>query len=138
LFSWKSKATREKEQREYEAWAFPHGPEQRAKLEALMRELKPKEHLSFMMMGFLTCKELYERFLEQTGSSESAVDFLINEEKQYKNVIRKREMTTCLALVLADTEIDERCDYPSAEEVNARIRELDGLRRKKKGLAAWI
>ena len=133
LFQWKSKETREREQKEYAVWAFPHGQEQRDNLEALMRELSPKGQTSFMLMGFLTCKELYERYLKKTESSEQAVDILINKEQSYKNIIKKNEMTTCIALVLADAEVGENCKYPSVEDIRERIKTLDGLKRKKKG-----
>jgi len=132
FFSFKSKAEREKEEKEYSTWAFPHGQMQRDNLEKLMRELYPKEQMPFMMMGFLTCKELYGKYLEDTKSSELAVDILINEEKKYKNVIRKNEMARCVAFVLADAELDESCEYPSPEEMRKRIEDIENLKRKRK------
>jgi len=132
LFSWKSKATREKEQAEYEQWAFPYGSKQRDKLETLIKELCPKEPTAFVMMGYLTCKELYERILQSTGSVEEAQEILINREKKYKNVIRKHEMARCIALVQANAQIDENCEYPSAEEMRTRIAKLEVLRKTKK------
>ena len=130
LFSWKSKETIEREAKEYETWAFPYGQEQRDKLEALVREVVPKGHVPFALMGFLTCKELYEKHLKQTESSDKATDILINVEKKYMQIIKKKEMTTFLALVLADAEIDERCEYPSAVEIHESIEKLEKLRRK--------
>ena len=131
MFSWKSRETRDREQKEYALWAFPHGPEQRAKLEALLRELRPKERKEFVMMGFLTSKELYERYLKDLGSREEALHHMINEEKKYKQIVRRDDMTTYLAVVLADAEIDERCEYPGADEINKSIRELDKLDRRR-------
>jgi len=124
LFSWKSKATAEKEREEYAKWAFPHGQSQRDKLEALFGEVNPKEKTQFMMMGFLTCKELYERFLEKTGTSDSAVFSLLNKEKRYKQIIRKKDMPMYIALVLADADYGEQCEYPPAKVVLEKIQEL--------------
>jgi len=132
MFSWKSKETRDREQRDYSEWAFPHGPQQRSKLEALLRELRPKERLEFMMMGFLTSKELYQRYLKDLGSREAAVDYMINEEKKYKQILNKKDMTTYLAVVLADAEVDESCEYPSADEIRVSITELDKLDKKRR------
>jgi len=131
LLTWKSKIARQKEQEEYAQWAFPHGQKQRDGLEALMRDLNPREKLQFMLMGFLTCKELYERCMKNTGSSDTAIDILINVDKKYKQIIKKKEMTMYLALVLVDSEIDDKCDYPSTEDVRLRIQELEKLRRKR-------
>ena len=127
MFQWKSRETREREQQEYEKWAFPHGPEQRSKLEALLRELQPREKTEFVMMGYLTCKELYERHMKKFESRDEALNFMINEEKKYKQIINRRDMTMYLAVVLADAEINEQCDYPSAEEIRESIQELDKL-----------
>ena len=132
LFQFKSKAARDKEQFEYERWAFPRGKEQRGKLEALMRELNPKGRIEFMMVGFLTCKELYDRYLEQYGSSERALAYIINEEKDYTQIVDRNELTKTLALVLADCELGESNEYPSADEIRARAGELDNLRRKRR------
>ena len=135
-FQWKSKAVREKEQAKYEAWAFPHGKNQRKNLEKLMQELCPKEQLPFLLVGFLSCKELYEKLLDDLDSSESVentADIFINSEKKYKHIIKEGEMARYVALVLADAEIDERCEYPSADEMRERITVLDARMTSKKG-----
>jgi len=132
LFEWKSKEKRQQEQEEYDKWAFPHGKDQRKKLEALMLEVAPDTKLEFSMMAYLTCKELYERYLKEFGSRDKALDYMINDEKKYNQLIKKNEMTRCLAFVLANEELDENCEYPAAEEINQRIHELDELKRKKK------
>ncbi|MCL2391473.1 MAG: hypothetical protein FWC66_02545 [Oscillospiraceae bacterium] len=132
IFSWKNKEQREREEQEYAQWAFPHGPKQRENLEKLMSELFPKEQMPFLMMGFLTCKELYERYLKQFESSEFTAEYLVNKEKKYKNIIKKNEMPGYVALVMADLEVDEHCAYPNAEEMRRRIDILQALRTNKK------
>lgn len=129
LFSWKNKEQREREQEEYNEWAFPHGDEQRKNFEKLLGELYPKGERPFAMMGFLTCKELYERYLKKFKSSEQAVDYLLNEEKRYKNIIRKNEMPKCLALVLADAQVDESCVYPNIDEFRKSVAKLEAMRK---------
>jgi len=130
LFSWKSRATRERDAQEFEAWALPHGQKQRENLEALLRTLNPKEKISMSVYLFLTCKELYADAVKRTGSREAATDYILNKGKINRRLISPKEITTFLACVLADAEIDERCEYPSADEVRAHIAELDELRGK--------
>jgi len=132
LFSFKSKETRDKEQIAYELWAFPKGQMQRGKLEALMRELNPKGRREFMMVGFLTCKELFDRYSEKYDSDERALDYIINEEREHTKIVDRNELTTTLALVLADKEFDKTCEYPSADEIRTRASELDGLRKRRR------
>ena len=131
LFTWKSKATQQKEQEEYALWAFPHGQEQRDNLEKLLLAVFPRESVPTTLIPFLTCKELYEGVLKSAGSRDSALDTLINKQKKYKQIIKKKQMTIYLALVLADADIDERCQYPAADEIVARSLELEKIRKDK-------
>jgi len=129
IFTWKSKATQEKEQEAYEKWAFPYGQKQRDALQELLFAVYPKESVPTTLIPFLTCKELYEGILVKAGSRDGAIDVLVNKQKKYKQIIKKKNMTTYLALVLADADVDEQCEYPTAEEILARAKELDGQRR---------
>ena len=131
IFSWKSKATKAKEAAEYEKWAFPHGQKQRENLEKLLLAIFPKEIISHTLIPFLTCKELYETVIQNNScSSDDAVDLLINTTKNYKRIIKKDNMTTYIALVLADARIDENAEYPTAESILQHRDELEKLRRK--------
>jgi len=132
MFQWKSKEQRDKEAKEYAAWAFPHGDKQKKNLEALIHALKPKASLPLSMASFLTCKELYERTLESLESRESAVDKMLNTIGNYNQLIKSDEMPMYLALVLADADLDEECEYPSIEEMHVRIQELNDLKTAKK------
>ena len=129
LFSFKSKETRQREQEEYGKWAFPYGQAQRGALEKLLVAIFPKEAPSMSLIQFLTCKELFERAMKQEGSRDKAIDSLINEQKGYRQIIKKKDMTTFVALVIADAGIDENCEYPTAEELHAQIKELESLKR---------
>jgi len=132
LFQFKSKKQREKEEREYAAWAFPYGDLQRDNLTALASELMPKVSISLCLASFLTCKELYESTLEDSESKDKAVDNMINVMRSYGQLIKKDELPIYLALVLADADIDEKCEYPSADEIRALTQELTDMRKSKK------
>ena len=129
LFTWKSKATQEKEQSEYAKWAFPYGEEQREKLQALLLSVYPKESIPTTLIPFLTCKELYEGIMKKSASREEALDIMINKQKKYKRIIKKKDMATYIALVLADSEIDEQCEYPSVEEIREHAQEIESIRK---------
>ena len=128
--SFKSKATIKREQEEYAKWAFPYGQEQRDNLEKLLKDIYPKEPMPSLLIPFLTCKELYGDILEKAGSADAAVDVMINKQKNYKQIIKKKTMTTYLALVLADAEVDESCRYPSTGQILEKVEELESRRKK--------
>ena len=130
MFQWKSKATQQKEQEEYDKWAFPYGKKQRDNLQSLLFELYPKESMPTTLVPFLTCKELYEQALRSTGGSDYAIDMLLNKQRKYKQIIRKKDMATYLALVLADASVGESCEYPAAQEITARAQKLEELRKE--------
>jgi hypothetical protein len=118
IFSWKSKAQQEREQVEYEKWAFPYGPPQREKLVKLMLKIFPKESESTTLIPFLTCKELYCKFCKTPDLHDDAISKLL-EMKKYKRLIRKKEMPLYIALVVADARVDETLEYPEADDIIA-------------------
>jgi len=132
LFQFKSKKQREKEEREYAAWAFPFGDLQKEKLGGLIKELIPKASLPLCLASYLTCKELFDNALEDNETRDEAINNMLNSVGSYGQLIKKTEMTTYLALVLVDAEIDEKCEYPSVDEIRAKIKELTELRKEKK------
>ena len=132
LLQFKNKEQRKKEEQEYALWAFPYGNKQKECLTTLMKEINPKSNTQINLVAFLTCKELYENTLGVSGSREETVYKMINTVKSYGQLIRKNEMPLYLALVLADKEIDENCEYPSVEEIRTQIQELVGLRKVSK------
>ena len=134
-FQFKSRKQVEKEAKQYAEWAFPYGDMQKDKVSELLCALKPKETTPIKLASFLTCKELYESVLEDSESREEAVNRMVNVVKSYNQLIRKEDMNMYLAIVLADADIDESCNYPSVDEINVRIQELNDLRtsvKKKK------
>ena len=130
MFQFKSREQRDKEELEYAIWAFPYGELQRENLTALIRELKPKESIPIFLTSFLTCKEIYESTLHKSESRVNAIEKMLNEIKHYKQLLRPKEMPMYLALVLADEELDERCEYPPKDVIKAKIQELEGMKKK--------
>jgi hypothetical protein len=131
LFTWKSKAAQEKEQEEYEKWAFPFGQQQRENLEALLKAIFPKGSDKITLVQFLTCKELYEGALKKADQRDAAIIDLISNNRNYRQIIRKKEMPTFIAIVIADAEIDEQCQYPEADAILASAQEIESLRKRK-------
>ena len=125
LFQWKSNMQVEKEAKAYAQWAFPFGETQKEKLNALFSELKPKEMRTISLVSFLTCKELYENVEEEAESQDDAIRKFLKLVKNHSSLVKKKDVTMYLAVVLADMEIDEECDYPNVEEFRERIQELD-------------
>ncbi len=116
FFVWKSKAQAQKEEDEYAKWAFPYGPQQREKLVKLMLEVFPKENETTTLIPFLTCKELYSKICNAPDLSDYAIERLMAMQK-YKRIIRKQDMPYYVALVVADSRIDENLEYPTADEI---------------------
>lgn len=118
LFTWKSKSQQKQEEVEYEKWAFPFGQPQREKLVKLMLEVFPKESEATTLIPFLTCKELYMKLRKTPDLADYAIEKML-ESKKYKRVIRKTEMPIYVALVVADSKVDEKLEYPTAEEIKS-------------------
>jgi hypothetical protein len=116
FFVWKSKEQVKREEEEYAKWAFPYGGAQRGKLVKLMLEVFPKENEATTLIPFLTCKELYMKICKTPEMTDYAVEKLMEMQK-YKRLIRKQDMPYYVALVVADSRIDENLDYPTADEI---------------------
>lgn len=132
MFQIKSKSQREQEEKDYAVWAFPYGDMQKEKLTALIKELLPKTHAQIGLVAFLTCKEIFEKTLENSESREAAVYKTINDTNSYSQLIKSKEMPTYLALVLADADIDENCEYSSVDELRDSIQKISEMRSIKK------
>jgi len=125
FFLKRTKEKLEKDRKEYDTWSFPYGFKQREKIEVILHQLNPEEPKQQNFMGFLLCKELYEKHLKITGSSEQAIEILMGGELLNKSILKRGDVAPYIALVLADAKIDERCEYPSVEEIKRRAQELE-------------
>lgn len=131
FFQFKSKEQTDREAEEYAAWAFPYGEKQREILASRLKELKVKDSENLMLISFLTCKELYEKALKETQSEEDVLRNLIAKAGVYKQIVRSKDLSMYIAMVIADAAIDENCEYPTADELRERIREIDKFRTGK-------
>ena len=77
------------------------------------------------MVPFLTCKELYTSALKKGATTVEAIELVKNKQKKYKWIIKKKEVSTYIALVLADAKIDEQCAYPNAYEIRRRAQRME-------------
>ncbi|MDR2357002.1 MAG: hypothetical protein LBD92_02810 [Oscillospiraceae bacterium] len=127
IFTWKSKKKQKKEAAEYEMWAFPYGSEQREKLQKLLLKVFPKETVATTLIPFLTARELFEGFCKSPDLEDYAIDRMLNGLKKYKRIIKKNEMSTYVALVLANARIDADLNYPTADDIRAKAMQLERL-----------
>ena len=118
FFLWKTKEQVKTEEEDYAKWAFPYGQAQREKLVKLMLEIFPKESEATTLIPYLTCKELYLKACKSPDLSDYAIAKLM-EMRKYKRLIRKQDMPYYVALVVADSRVDENLEYPTAEEIRS-------------------
>ena len=130
MFTFKTKKQREKEEKQYDRWAFPYGMEQREKLTAIIKQLLPKEDSRAALALYLIGRQAYK------GSFKDDPEDLAERTEQQKLAALDRVLETQLfgrykkmrpyykVLVLADAEIDETLNYPSVEELRRRAEEL--------------
>ena len=127
LFTWKSAADQKKEQAAYEKWAFPYGEKQRDNLKVLLKAVFGKDE-GFILYTYLTCKEMYEKALLDYGSRDSAIKELAENRLgirlQVIKQLKQKEWLKYIAIVLADENVDEDCEYPGVDEINISAQEL--------------
>ncbi len=125
----KTKRTRERDAREYEQWAFPFGNRQRDMISKILKELLPNEDEKVALVCFLTAKEIVSQvhqimFLPEHHAY--AYASMLHDFTRYKRMFRPKETRSLYcALAVADLEIDENLDYPSAEELQKRADEFE-------------
>ena len=125
MFRFRSKKQQEKEMKAYAAWAFPHGEAQKERLRALLAQLMPREDATISMVLFLTGKEA---FCDKDGEREDEPREPLRDAAQALRGSGLRVKPECLplylALILADSRVDERLLYPEAEELREMARSL--------------
>ena len=124
FFIRKSRAQQEQEAAEYEKWAFPYGAPQRAKLTELLRELFPKENEKAALVSFLTAKEIFLDLYKEPRLYEYAVKNVRKLIVRHKKFIRKVDMPVYIAMAVADSDVDENLNYPSAAELMEMAKEF--------------
>lgn len=129
-FTFKSAKQRAREEKQFARWAFPYGEPQKEKVMELICQLLPKEDPKAAMAVFLMGREAMrgsfkddpEDLEERTEKNKmAALDHVLQTQLfgRYKKFIPYYKV-----LVLADLEIDETLNYPSAEELRCRAEKL--------------
>ena len=127
-FPWltfKSKAQRKKEEEAYAAWAFPFGARQQEMVRELLRQLLPKEDTSLAMMHFLLGKEAFcDKDEESQDPHRNPLQDAARALRGGGFRCRKQDLPVYLALIVADSRVDERLLYPDAAELQAAAQQL--------------
>lgn len=129
-FTFKSAKQRAREEKLFARWAFPYGDGQKAKIDAIIKELLPKEDPRSAMAVFLMGRQAYrgsfkddpEDLAERTKEDQmAALDKMLAQQLfgRYKKFIPYYKV-----LVLADLDVDETLNYPSVEELRRRAEAL--------------
>ena len=125
LFLFRSKKQEKREMEKYIAWAFPYGPAQREKIRELLSQIVPKEDASIAMVIFLTGKEA---FCDKDGLwEEETRNPLEDAAKALRSSgmrVPKHHIPLYLALILADSRVDEQLLYPEVKELLAMAERL--------------
>lgn len=118
---WKSKSTRERDAKEYEAWAFPFGEEQKEKIIQILHELLPKEEKSIALVCYLTAKEIASKvhqIYNIAAHREFAYKSIAQDLKRYKRMFKPRETSYLYcALALIDLDMTRELNYPTIDEI---------------------
>ncbi len=129
-FTFKSAKQRARDERNFARWAFPYGDAQKERIVQLIRELMPKEDPKAALSVFLMGRQAYrgsfrddpEDLAERTAADQmAALDAILASQLfgRYKKFIPYYKV-----LVLADLDVDERLEYPTAEELRSRAENL--------------
>lgn len=127
FFTFKTPRQREKEQRQYNAWAFPYGEAQKQIVSDLLQKLLPDEGKTAMAI-YLIGREAYIG-----GVDEDLADYTVQQRLEYTvRLLRdqlpgrhKRKLWSYLALILADEHIDAQLQYPTVEQLREKAAELE-------------
>ena len=125
--------SREQEEREFQAFSensFPYGQPQRDKVEELLSQLFPKEKKQFTMMLFLLGKQYYHGYGlrneqdYQGYTQEERLNIAAKSLNRQLTGKHRKSLTTYLALIAADAQVDENLLYPTAQEIQEQARAL--------------
>ena len=133
IADWLGIKSREQEEREFQAFSensFPYGQPQRDKVEELLSQLFPKEKKQFTMMLFLLGKQYYHGYGlrneqdYQGYTQEERLNIAAKSLNRHLTGKHRKSLTTYLALIAADAQVDENLLYPTAQEIQEQARAL--------------
>ena len=133
IADWLGIKSRDQEEREFQAFSensFPYGQPQRDKIEELLSQLFPKEKKQFTMMLFLLGKQYYHGYGlrneqdYQGYTQEERLNIAAKSLNRQLTGKHRKSLTTYLALIAADAQVDENLLYPTAQEIQEQARAL--------------
>ena len=133
IADWLGIKSRDQEEREFQAFSensFPYGQPQRDKVEELLSQLFPKEKKQFTMMLFLLGKQYYHGYGlrneqdYQGYTQEERLNIAAKSLNRQLTGKHRKSLTTYLALIAADAQVDENLLYPTAQEIQEQARAL--------------
>lgn len=133
IADWLGIKSREQEEREFQAFSensFPYGQPQRDKVEEILSQLFPKEKKQFTMMLFLLGKQYYHGYGlrneqdYQGYTQEERLNIAAKSLNRQLTGKHRKSLTTYLALIAADAQVDENLLYPTAQEIQEQARAL--------------
>ena len=122
FFAIKSLRQKKQEQEEYNRWAFPYGQAQLDAVRDLILELMPDEKSTGIAI-YLMGREAY-----QSAEGQLALTKAYNTMTDWLTGKHRRKVYTFLALILADAQVDENLNYPDAETIRKKAKELEEMR----------
>ena len=119
FFEIKSFKQKEEEQRLYNQWAFPYGQAQLDVVNSRILELMPDEKKTGLVV-YLLGREAFQSACRQ-APAEAALEAMAD---QLPGKHRKKQYLF-LALILADSAIDENLNYPDCEALRQEAKRLE-------------
>ena len=124
--SYKTKAQREKDNKEFNEKIFPYGEKQKEKIEGLLKKLIIAYDSEISVYQYLVCKDLLLRQKEKLSDEEKI--FMINKALRFtmkkKN---KADLYRLIALCEVDLIVDESLVYPDPETIEERAKKLEEI-----------
>ncbi len=122
-FRFKSRRQEQKEQAEYAAWAFPYGSNQQQAVRLLLGQLFPKESASVAMVNYLTGREAFSNRYDDYDDDYNPL-YVTLQALRLCSTVPRRDIPLYMALIAADSRVDEALEYPDAEELRAAAQDL--------------
>ena len=119
FFTIKSLRQKQREQEQYNRWAFPYGQAQLERVRGLILELMPDEKKMGIAI-YLIGREAYQNAEGQAAlieAYEAMISMLTGRHRQ--------KVFLFLALIQADAEIDENLQYPDGDTLRREAKYLE-------------
>ena len=109
---------------DYDKWAYPYGVEQKKAIKKVLKELLPKEDSEISVYNYLTCKQA---LAPKSYDGKYTINFDVPKLRELAKTFNFKDIKNlykCIALVEADSKIDESLNYPDAESLCKRAEEI--------------